>query len=282
MLSKLAKIANRLDSLGLTKEADILDTFIRKVALDLPNTDIEGLPDSPEELAKYRAQNPELMMGSPSARPGTGIRGVTPVPAAGSSAPKPQVNVPAAAPSGYTPAELAADKERKAMYDAFLKSRGYRKPDEVARQFGFDFVLTGGKTGVIAKIQSALTGCGFPAGAADGFWGKNTENAFLDALHAFLILAPETAIFDKLSEVGSNILVGEPPGRPFTYEMVISMCDQIKQARARGEHISLGRQMGSNYAGSMGGGRYEQRNSSDPATLVSTRAGEPTAGTVRR
>jgi len=32
MLSKLAKIANRLDSIGLTKEADVLDAFIRKVA----------------------------------------------------------------------------------------------------------------------------------------------------------------------------------------------------------------------------------------------------------
>jgi hypothetical protein len=32
MLSKLAKIANRLDSLGLTREADVLDSFIRKVA----------------------------------------------------------------------------------------------------------------------------------------------------------------------------------------------------------------------------------------------------------
>lgn len=34
MLSKLAKIANRLDSLGLTREADVLDSFIRKVAED--------------------------------------------------------------------------------------------------------------------------------------------------------------------------------------------------------------------------------------------------------
>ena len=33
-LSKLTKIANHLDSLGLTKEADIIDSFIRKVAVD--------------------------------------------------------------------------------------------------------------------------------------------------------------------------------------------------------------------------------------------------------
>lgn len=32
MLVKLAEIANRLDTLGLTKEADILDNFIRKIA----------------------------------------------------------------------------------------------------------------------------------------------------------------------------------------------------------------------------------------------------------
>ena len=33
-IATLAKIANRLDSLGLTKEADVLDSFIRKVAED--------------------------------------------------------------------------------------------------------------------------------------------------------------------------------------------------------------------------------------------------------
>jgi len=32
MLSKLAKIANRLDSIGLTREADTLDSFMRKIA----------------------------------------------------------------------------------------------------------------------------------------------------------------------------------------------------------------------------------------------------------
>ena len=34
MLSKLAKIATRLDSLGLTREADTLDSFMRKIAED--------------------------------------------------------------------------------------------------------------------------------------------------------------------------------------------------------------------------------------------------------
>lgn len=284
MLRQIVKIANKLDSLGLTKEADVLDRYIQKMAFDVLDS-FDALPDSPEELAAYKAQKPELMMGSPSSpssRPGTGIRGVAPAPApAGSSAPKPQVNVPAATPSGHSSTELAEDKERKAMYNAFLKSRGYRKPDEVASQFGFNFTLTGGKGGTIAKIQSALNSCGFPAGAADGFWGKNTENAFLDALHAFLLLSPHPAAMEKLSDVGANIMDGEPPGLPFTYEMVISMCDRIKQARAEGIRISLGRQMGENYAGSMGGGRYEQENSFAPATLVSTRAGEPAAGTAR-
>lgn len=45
-LETLAKIANRLDSLGLTREADILDSFIRKVAADpVPVQD----PNYPEE-----------------------------------------------------------------------------------------------------------------------------------------------------------------------------------------------------------------------------------------
>jgi hypothetical protein len=40
-IATLAKIANRLDSLGLTKEADILDAFIKKLAED-------GIPAKPE------------------------------------------------------------------------------------------------------------------------------------------------------------------------------------------------------------------------------------------
>ena len=44
MLSKLAKIANRLDSIGLTKEADVLDAFIKKLAED-------GTPAKPEGTA---------------------------------------------------------------------------------------------------------------------------------------------------------------------------------------------------------------------------------------
>jgi antitoxin component of RelBE/YafQ-DinJ toxin-antitoxin module len=32
MLKDLVKIANKLDSLGLTKEADVIDTFLNKIA----------------------------------------------------------------------------------------------------------------------------------------------------------------------------------------------------------------------------------------------------------
>ena len=41
-IATLAKIANRLDSLGLTREADVLDAFIRKVAEDLTPPNPEG------------------------------------------------------------------------------------------------------------------------------------------------------------------------------------------------------------------------------------------------
>jgi hypothetical protein len=44
MLSKLAKIANRLDSLGLTREADVLDSFIRKVAEDAAEAGMNAPP----------------------------------------------------------------------------------------------------------------------------------------------------------------------------------------------------------------------------------------------
>jgi len=52
MLVKLAKIANRLDSLGLTKEADILDNFIKKIASEGDDDSIEGDDDS--ELDDYQ------------------------------------------------------------------------------------------------------------------------------------------------------------------------------------------------------------------------------------
>jgi hypothetical protein len=50
MLSKLAKIANRLDSIGLTKEADVLDAFIRKVAGDLDGTNFDTETTDPNAL----------------------------------------------------------------------------------------------------------------------------------------------------------------------------------------------------------------------------------------
>ena len=50
MLSKLAKIANRLDSIGLTKEADVLDAFIRKVADDLDGTNFDTETTDPNAL----------------------------------------------------------------------------------------------------------------------------------------------------------------------------------------------------------------------------------------
>jgi hypothetical protein len=176
---------------------------------------------------------------------------------------------------------MESEKERQEMYQAFLKGKGYRPAAEVKKQYNFNFDLTGGKTGTIAKIQAALTACGFPAGAADGFWGKNTDNAFLDALHAFLVLSPETAAMEKLSEVGANILNGEPATMPFTYDMVIYMCDYIKKARAAGETISFGRPLGKHYSGSMGGGRFEQKTPTGEAALVSTKAGEPVAGKMK-
>jgi hypothetical protein len=41
-IKKLASIANKLDSLGLTKEADILDSFLQKVAEQVATTGVEG------------------------------------------------------------------------------------------------------------------------------------------------------------------------------------------------------------------------------------------------
>jgi hypothetical protein len=67
-LKKLASIANKLDSLGLTKEADIIDNFIKKVAaarkivrgitigefIEKVNNELRKLRGKPEELANIR------------------------------------------------------------------------------------------------------------------------------------------------------------------------------------------------------------------------------------
>jgi hypothetical protein len=59
-LNSLVKIANRLDSLGLQKEADIIDTFINKIAvmsegddLDLDDLDIEEYYKSEYDGSEY-------------------------------------------------------------------------------------------------------------------------------------------------------------------------------------------------------------------------------------
>lgn len=50
MLSQLAKLASRLDSVGLTKEADVLDAFIKRAA-DGDYSEVSGEyhPDAEEE-----------------------------------------------------------------------------------------------------------------------------------------------------------------------------------------------------------------------------------------
>jgi hypothetical protein len=59
MLSKLVKIANRLDYLGLTREADVLDVFIRKFAAKV-STPVE-------RTAVIITGNPKFIIGNPEA-----------------------------------------------------------------------------------------------------------------------------------------------------------------------------------------------------------------------
>jgi hypothetical protein len=58
MLSKLAKIANRLDSLGLTREADVLDAFICKFAAKVA-TPVERTAVIITGNPKFIIENPE-------------------------------------------------------------------------------------------------------------------------------------------------------------------------------------------------------------------------------
>lgn len=72
MLSKLAKIANRLDSLGLTKEADVLDSFIRKIATTPPlNADVANLPYKSTFPSGMRPEEIQPQPGSPFLRTDT-------------------------------------------------------------------------------------------------------------------------------------------------------------------------------------------------------------------
>jgi len=54
MLNRLAKIANKLDNLGLTKEADVLDKYIQKVAQQVATTGVAGAAygTSPTEIGR--------------------------------------------------------------------------------------------------------------------------------------------------------------------------------------------------------------------------------------
>jgi hypothetical protein len=77
MLSKLAKIANRLDSIGLTKEADVLDAFIRKVATtppyrdSPPNADVANLPYNSTFTSGIHPEEIQPQPGSPFLRTDT-------------------------------------------------------------------------------------------------------------------------------------------------------------------------------------------------------------------
>lgn len=64
MLSKLAKIANRLDSIGLTKEADSLDKIIYKLAGVEDPSDAHPGFDSEEELEKELVNVAKVILSS--------------------------------------------------------------------------------------------------------------------------------------------------------------------------------------------------------------------------
>lgn len=277
-LRKLASIANKLDSLGLTKEADVLDKYIRKLSYDLPDVNLDSLPDSPEEME----DKPAAMMNNVTYAPGSNqkMRGVGP-------AAKPEKDLYQSSPRMMGPAgsttPSAADKEDARVRAEIAQSMGkaFKKPQELKQTFGFNFLPTMGKAGTIAQMQSALASCGFDPGPVDGYWGGKTDGAFRDAIHAFAVLSPSEASAEKLMNIVSEIAVGNAPSIPFPLDHVIDMCRIIRDARSRGESVSKGRSI-KNYDGSKGGGVFQQKNLRDDATLSSTRAGTPVSGTPRK
>jgi hypothetical protein len=58
MLNKLAKIANKLDSLGLTKEADVLDRYLQKAAQQVATTGVAGAAYGTSPMERGRQITP--------------------------------------------------------------------------------------------------------------------------------------------------------------------------------------------------------------------------------
>lgn len=58
MLNKLAKIANKLDSLGLTKEADVLDRYLQKAAQQVATTGVPGATYGTSPMERGRQITP--------------------------------------------------------------------------------------------------------------------------------------------------------------------------------------------------------------------------------
>jgi len=74
LIKKLSFVANRLDSVGFTKEADILDSLIRKMA-ENQNPDIEEISDEDilDETVPRYTNSPEetllsMLFSSPTVR----------------------------------------------------------------------------------------------------------------------------------------------------------------------------------------------------------------------
>jgi len=79
MLKDLIKVSNRLDSLGLTKEADYLDSVIRKLSSrrEMPmGAGIEEIPENDEPMIKIKDEDgyeyeyqPNYDLGNMTSRP---------------------------------------------------------------------------------------------------------------------------------------------------------------------------------------------------------------------
>lgn len=285
-LRKLASIANKLDSLGLTKEADVLDRYIRKVAeaprYNLPDADLESLPESPEEVAAMKAKSVQPMMQNQTYGEGaTSMRGVTNRPEDMVGTRYEVDNTLPAFQSTQMPSTQKDIKIREQLSQALSGNKKIYTPAEIKQDFGFSFDPTMGKAGNIAKIQSGLVSCGFKPGKIDGYWGMNTDLAFREAIHAFIILAPEEATMENINEMAVAIEQGRPSALQFSLEHVLNMFEIIKRYKDRGNTVSGGRAI-TNYDGSKGGGLFQQKNLRDDATLSSTRAGTPVSGTAKK
>jgi len=162
---------------------------------------------------------------------------------------------------------------RKKLYET--SGRSTFTQADLATNYGFENF----SRQQMVQIQDGLNSAGFNAGKADGVWGPRTNDAFLDAVHAFALLISESEspelknkdlelLGGRFSATVLNLAEGKNASMPFRFVDVMDMLRRLRDERARGGYISAGRPI-KDFPGSKGVGEYVP-STEDESELVST------------